>query len=799
MLMRTFLTAFAFSIVISIFGCNGDGPSTATGVGGTAGQGGNDQGGQGGQGGSTASSLVLDEAYGDKGIARIRRSWSTDWIHAAEWMPDGTILCGGSTGGTNDVYRDMLLARLTGAGQIDVTYGSAGFVTLPLGDRSMIMVIEPLSDGSALVGGIRYRFISPYMFVARVDAKGALDIAFGTDGITNVALEPSAGYVKMAHSEAGHIALLGLAKGGALWLWRLDASGQVDTAFGNAGHVALSGDLPREVFYEPDGSILALVGNSSGGALYRIGPSGSIDVTFGTSGKVDVPFDPYALDRDKNGALLIAGKQLLKLDNAGKPDATFGTNGMVNPLAKGSLTVAKWLPNGDILAADSNVIAFPSTFVLGIKRFAADGGAISWNDGPGSPINQTIANTSHVAAILQKDAKIYLAGSRHSSTTHDDREVMTFALNDDGMVDTTFGNMGLAQYGSLAAPEVLRDMVLRADGSVIAMGETGLLASFARFSGGKHDESFGLDGFAPVVSGVGYGVAVDTSDRLLVASIGDTVARYTPTGALDMSFGMQGTANSTQGSGLVSNVAIDAQQRVVTTGKVVNQGLYVSRLLDNGNLDPGFGVGGVVIGPGGVSGSYSKGEAVLIEKDNKMVIAGMTDNIAPFVTRILEDGTTDAAFGSKGKTVITALIEAIRLIKRSNGGYIMAGSAMECIVESLCDIVVVALDANGMPDLGFGEGGITRIKGASNYSAWHGLAELPDGSIIVAGAIDDDPAERLAVWQLRPDGSINGQPFVLPGKGRATSAIVDGDGVLVGGWLHHATSGTDMVTLRLTL
>jgi uncharacterized delta-60 repeat protein len=240
-----------------------------------------------------------------------------------------------------------------------------------------------------------------------------------------------------------------------------------------------------------------------------------------------------------------------------------------------------------------------------------------------------------------------------------------------------------------------------------------------------------------------------------------------------MSFGMQGTANSTQGSGLVSNVAIDAQQRVVATGKIANVGAYVSRLLDDGSLDPTFGTGGVIIGPGGVSGSYSKGEAILIEPDNKMVIAGMTDKIAPFVTRILDDGTTDTAFGSGGKTVITSLIEAIRLIKRRDGGYIMAGSAMECIVESSCDIVVVALDSNGKPDSGFGAGAIARIKGASNYSAWHGLAELPDGSIIVAGAIDDRLSEKLAVWQLRSDGSVNGGPFVLPGKGRATSAIVD--------------------------
>ena len=105
-------------------------------------------------------------------------------------------------------------------------------------------------------------------------------------------------------------------------------------------------------------------------------------------------------------------------------------------------------------------------------------------------------------------------------------------------------------------------------------------------------------------------------------------------------------------------------------------------------------------------------------------------------------------------------------------------------------------------------GVVTFEKASQPAHSWRfttGLAELSDGSIVVAGATKDANAtEQLAVWRLAPNGTLDTSfgdagMFTLPTKSRATSAIADGQGVIVGGYAFHPNSGTDMVTLRFSL
>jgi uncharacterized delta-60 repeat protein len=325
-----FLCALLFPILVIAAGCDDDDPPNSTSGEGGAGQGGAGQGGVNPTGGN----LTLDTAYGDQGIAGISRPWSTDWIYAAAWMPDGSVLWGGSTGGPYEFHPDMLLVRVTADAKLDTGFGNGGFVVRPSGDGAMITSLEPLADGGALVAGIFYRFASAYAFVSRVDAKGALDPSFGVEGTTTVPIDPSERYAKIARTAADQIVLFAMSNKGPIWLWRLSADGAMDASFGDAGHAVVGGESVRDVVVQPDGSILALVSTgSTSGELHRFAASGSPDSSFGGSGKVDVTFDPYDVDLHNSGALIVAGGDnlgsLLKLDGSGTPDPAFGTDGVL--------------------------------------------------------------------------------------------------------------------------------------------------------------------------------------------------------------------------------------------------------------------------------------------------------------------------------------------------------------------------------------------------------------------------------------------------------------------------------------
>jgi uncharacterized delta-60 repeat protein len=517
------------------------------------------------------------------------------------------------------------------------------------------------------------------------------------------------------------------------------------------------------------------------------------------NGKASVPFDPYDLDRHASGQLLVAGGDmygmLLKLDSSGAPDPAFGMDGVLNPMVDDALTAAKWLANGDILTIRSIVSDPPSALFRGFNRFAPDGAPIPWNDMFGSPASKALTG-ANIAGILEKDGTIYIAGS-HPGTVVKSSEAMAFALNDDGTIKTTFGAAGIAQFGSLSAPEVLWDMALQADGSIIAMGAAGTDPVVTRLAGGAHDGGFGDGGFTKMYLPPN-GVAIDGSDRILVVAVGYRVERKTKDGQPDMSFGMMGTSLLAPGTDLLVDVAVDAKQRIVVCGEEAT-GALVARVLDDGSLDPSFGAGGLVKGAGGALFPASAA-AILPEPDGKIALAGLLGVSETFFSRLLEDGSTDASFGAGGITVVKERIRVFRLLPRKGGGYLAAGSDWSCSGAPACATIIVALGADGALDEAFGTGGLARIEEASYFQAWWGLAELPDGSIAVAGAIEENLTEKLAVWRLLSDGSLDGGgAFILPGKGRATSAIVDGDGLLVGGWAFSPGTGTDMVTLRFQL
>jgi uncharacterized delta-60 repeat protein len=276
-----------------------------------------------------------------------------------------------------------------------------------------------------------------------------------------------------------------------------------------------------------------------------------------------------------------------------------------------------------------------------------------------------------------------------------------------------------------------------------------------------------------------------------------TLVRFLPDGSVDLSFGTNGYATSPPGQ--FRNVTLDHQQRILVCGWEPNTEMpMVARYESDGTLDSSFGNGGAVLDIDGTSGVAS---VVHVDPDGKIVVAG--ERFPPMIfpelclARLNDDGTVDTTFGQGGVTALEGSSSgANRLLSRSGGGYLLANHSP--YNEPL---QIIATDASGQLDAGFGEGGIVTLEEPMEFPVL-GLLELPDGRILVGGGVVNGLTEQLAVWCLQPNGQLDPDfaedgVFLLPGMGRATALVADGDGVLVGGFLFHPDSGTDVAILRL--
>src|SRR5262245_48861918 len=163
---------------------------------------------------------------------------------------------------------------------------------------------------------------------------------------------------------------------------------------------------------------------------------------------------------------------------------------------------------------------------------------------------------------------------------------------------------------------------------------------------GMLDPTFGGDGRVttrfPIPSDDrGSSIAVDSLGRIVIAgytangsNIGFAIARFTPAGALDPSFGGTGAVTFTSSGGgyaaFVDAVAVDSLDRVVVAGGISSFGgtdFMVMRLTEAGALDSGFGVNGRQIvgflnGHAGGLRAPGQADAVGADSPDRGVFAG---------------------------------------------------------------------------------------------------------------------------------------------------------------------------------
>jgi uncharacterized delta-60 repeat protein len=340
---------------------------------------------------------------------------------------------------------------------------------------------------------------------------------------------------------------------------------------------------------------------------------------------------------------------------------------------------------------------------------------------------------------------------------------------------------------------------------------------------GMLDPTFGVGGrvtmHIPLPSDdFGTSTAVDSLGRIVVAGytsngsdLDIVVARYTPAGAVDTSFG--GTGVITFGFGsfddYASGVAIDSLDRILvagSTGNAPNRDFAVARLTATGALDTTFD------GDGKQTISFSafddSGAGVAVDSLDRVVIAGSAFNGSNYefaAARLTVAGTLDSSFDGDGRQSIGfGICAATGVAVDSLNRVVVAGETTD---GSNYDFALVRLTAAGALDSSFdGDGKQTIAIGPSDDVA-NGVAIDSLNRVVVAGYTFDGLNYDFAVARLTVAGTpdngfdVDGKQIIDFGasiEGAICVAVDSMDRVVVAGGTDNGTD-SDLAVARLTV
>jgi uncharacterized delta-60 repeat protein len=325
------------------------------------------------------------------------------------------------------------------------------------------------------------------------------------------------------------------------------------------------------------------------------------------------------------------------------------------------------------------------------------------------------------------------------------------------------------------------------------------------------DPTWNRDGLAltQITSGldVAHGIAVQADGKVVAAGTGGfgefAVARYGPGGRLDDTFDGDGrvTTDLTDGPDWANAAALQEDGKIVAAGTAGFRRFALVRYGTDGDLDPEFGDGGVLI-TNVVRGDDDEViEDIVLQPDGKIVVAGFVIRGGGFrftVARYETDGDLDPSFSEDGK-VITRFTErsdeAQAVALQDDGKIVAAGTANNH------RFAVARYETDGTLDTTFGGDGMAtaNLVSGQGFEVANDVAIQADGKIVAAGeagAMSREISSRsrriaepgsFAVVRFDDDGSLD---TAFGGDGsvatsfsrridRARSVAIQSDGKIV--------------------
>jgi uncharacterized delta-60 repeat protein len=432
--------------------------------------------------------------------------------------------------------------------------------------------------------------------------------------------------------------------------------GSLDQSFGTHGRVTQVIDLDPEAYIpltryavDPSGKILVEVGLD----IFRYRQDGELDRGFGEGGQVTlaVPaglrFESGGMTVDSRGRVLVDGTTIpsssdpipfelssspqpasatvFRFTTAGQPDPDFGTNGTAS-------TDLGLPPIEGERARETPALQVVGLAVDAKNRPILTGRVVTHTGQCRDQMSPFWLHTAFVARL----------------TTH-------------GSLDSGFHRIGVRIYNGLSSAV---SPIAEAGGGVVYEGRRGDCEAgysvLARIGPkGNPDTSFGPRGRRPMGSS-GWlfgGFAVDRVGQIFVElrrnpSLSrhvDAIERLRPNGALDTSFGRDGTAKTRLGPNThLEAIAVDSHNRVLRAGwrgtracpncktgpRRGHASFALLRLRADGTPDRRFGRNGMAFTAFG--GDFEAiGEDVLIDRRGRILVAGLL-----YTASLASDGTS---------------------------------------------------------------------------------------------------------------------------------------------------------------
>lgn len=424
-------------------------------------------------------------------------------------------------------------------------------------------------------------------------------------------------------------------------------------------------------------------------------------------------------------------------------------------------------------------------------------------------------NDQALALLRDSQGRLLLAGfETHGPLGDGNRDMAVVRMLPDGSVDAGFGVGGRRTVGfDLGGfSDDARSIHETASGGYLLCGlaedqaGTGGVGQFALArltASGALDTGFDFDGrrtltVAPEAgwSNLSAKCALTADGGIVLAgtAVADDssaamgfVARLLADGSLDTGFDTDGmrlfqAATGSPALTIVLALAVDGAGRVVVAG-AANSGSasvaydgFVSRFGSDGSPDAAFGVAGTRLVPldqGGGDAEVLRAIAPL--PDGGLVLAGTattaTGGADMLLVRLLPDGSFDPGFGTGGRALLghdgggsnEDRPEAVAV--DGHGRIYAAGSVM--VGADNQDLAVLRVDADGLADPGFGNGGwsLFGLDAAPFQDSEFAAAMVLDaqGRVLAAGAADSAATGSLDLLLLRLTGEqLFGDGFESP-------------------------------------
>jgi uncharacterized delta-60 repeat protein len=558
-------------------------------------------------------------------------------------MVNGKIQVAGLT--TTSTSTNFSITQYNTNGSLDLTFDSDGRTLAPFDANEnsyFINSIAQQSDGKFLVTtqtvAANYFGNTEDFVTRRYNSDGAVDTTFGDNGKVSTAIQVGSHVTKCVIAQADSKILVAgysnyLLQSPATTdfnVLRYNGDGTLDSAFSGDGIVSdkieSSNDNGRIVLEQTDGKLL-LIGVTRNNSLNTIGNSdiamsrydqdGSLDVSFGVQGKSITVFEQNlnyirkaALQPD--GKILVAneyysfpssnGQEVIRFNSNGSLDSTFGTNGKISISSSFASPLLALHVQADgsffVINHGYNPIDNSGPFALYITHFNSNGSVNTTFGVNGTTyIEGIFYSNPDPEMVFQPDGKIIIGLSEQSSGGMPGFRLIR--LNGDGTIDTGFENEVLV----IDITSYCQAIFMEPDGKIILAGTSTV-----------------SDGF--------------------FVSYNFVTARYNIDGSLDLSYGTNGIYKTFLGDQVANlytviksilrqpdgkflvGLARNEQYPASIPFELYDFVLY--RFNTQGEYDNDFGVGGKIFTS--FFGKYDEIFSMLLQPDNKIVLAGTTDN-----------------------------------------------------------------------------------------------------------------------------------------------------------------------------